>query len=703
MKIMLVALGTAGDVFPIIGLGRALQKCGHDVHLASPPEHQRAVEQAGLTYHRLNGIPGTADAPDIYHPTRSMHVVAERLLIPAIRPVYELLSTLNPAEWTVIATIYAYGARLAQEKHDFWLTTCVVSPATLRSIHRMPVTPGIQCPQWAPMPFKRAFFQAVSRLWDRELAAPLNAVRESLGLPPAKDIWYSWCLSPERVIGLFPEWFAPNPGDWPPQFVHAAFSVFDRGVSGDLPPELTQPGDPLVVFVAGSAGPAAAAFFRNAVSASAGQPWRAVLLTGTAGDVTGAPLPPNVHQFDYVPLSRLLPLCGLVVHHGGLGALSLALAAGTPQLAVPFGHDQFDNAARIAQLGVGRSVGNASGPLQTAIGEMLRDPTWAARCRDLQHNSATGESLAAICDQIDSDNQERLRRHSRRDAFTVCNLCDHPGSLQGAVEKGQVPCDVRYFAGKPFTVWRCTNCKSIHSADEVDLPHYYSHYPLQGHKLDAPTRISYGRRLRFLEKHGVTRTSRILDYGCGSGVFAQFLREKGFTGACGYDAFVAAYADRQVLSESYDAVVSFDVIEHVADPKQFLSELSNLLRPQGLLLIGTPNANHLSVRTTASPDIELSQPYHRHILSEQVLLDLSQRCGLRPIEIYRKNLVDSLVPGINTRFMWTYIKQKGGRIDAAFEPPSVASILRSPALLSAALFGSLYPPPGNIVVVFRRA
>jgi hypothetical protein len=120
------------------------------------------------------------------------------------------------------------------------------------------------------------------------------------------------------------------------------------------------------------------------------------------------------------------------------------------------------------------------------------------------------------------------------------------------------------------------------------------------------------------------------------------------------------------------------------------------------LIIATPNANYISAHSTTSPDIELSQPYHRHILSEQVLLDLAHGSELRPVQVYRRNLVDSIIPGINTRFMWTYIKHTGGKIDAAFEPPSVASILRSPSLLFAALFGSLYPPPGNMVVVLRR-
>jgi UDP:flavonoid glycosyltransferase YjiC (YdhE family) len=45
-----------------------------------------------------------------------------------------------------------------------------------------------------------------------------------------------------------------------------------------------------------------------------------------------------------------------LVHHGGIGTLSQALAAGIPQLVVPFSHDQPDNADRIKRLGVGLSI-----------------------------------------------------------------------------------------------------------------------------------------------------------------------------------------------------------------------------------------------------------------------------------------------------------------------------------------------------------
>ena len=406
MRIMLVAFGTAGDVFPLIGVGRALGKRGHEVHVASLPDHQSSVERAGLISHVLRGIPGIKGLPDFYHPRRSMRVVAERLLIPALEPIYELLSTLNPAEWTVFANSQAYGARIAQEKYGILLTTFIITPFALRSVQRMPVTPGIACPQWMPLVVRRAFLGVATRLWDRELAPALNAFRKTLGLEAVKDIWYDWCLSPHRVIGLFPEWYAPNPGDWPAQFRYGGFTVFDEGVSQEVPAELAGPGNPLVVFAAGSAGQAAADFFQTAITASASQSWRAVLLTGEPVNSSYTPLPANVFRYSYVPLSQLLRLSSLVVHHGGTGTTSLALAAGVPQVVVPFGHDQFDNAVRIEQLGVGRRVlksADLSRQLRMTIAQILQDHSLSTRCRALAPSAAVDASLTAVCEMIEAD------------------------------------------------------------------------------------------------------------------------------------------------------------------------------------------------------------------------------------------------------------------------------------------------------------
>ena len=283
---------------------------------------------------------------------------------------------------------------------------------------------------------------------------------------------------------------------------------------------------------------------------------------------------------------------------------------------------------------------------------------------------------------------------------TKCNLCDHPGTLAEAVERGPVPCNVREFRDDIFTFWRCTGCGSIHCEEDADLARYYAHYPLKNQNLTFSERIGYQNRVRRLARQGLLSSHRVLDYGCGNGVFVDFLRKRGFQHTFGYDAFVPAYCEAHRLEESYDAVVSYDVIEHDDDPRDFMRRISRLVRRGGLLAIGTPNASHLTIARKDDPS--LHAPYHRHILSERTLLNLAGEQGMTPVDIYRRSFYDSLVPTVNSRFMWQYIRKSGGMLDAAVEPPDSGLVLRSPEMIFLAFFGYFLPLRNNILVTFRR-
>jgi rhamnosyltransferase subunit B len=67
-------------------------------------------------------------------------------------------------------------------------------------------------------------------------------------------------------------------------------------------------------------------------------------------------LPDSAAWIDYAPLSHLLPHAAAIVHHGGIGTLAQALAAGIPQLIIPYALDQPENASRVRALGVGDSI-----------------------------------------------------------------------------------------------------------------------------------------------------------------------------------------------------------------------------------------------------------------------------------------------------------------------------------------------------------
>lgn len=99
---------------------------------------------------------------------------------------------------------------------------------------------------------------------------------------------------------------------------------------------------------------------------------------------------------------------------------------------------------------------------------------------------------------------------------------------------------------------------------------------------------------------------RILDVACGAGYGTALL------GAVGVDLSPAALqaardetnrlircdALRLPFGGTFDAVVSFETVEHVADPERFVEECRRVLRPGGVLLMSTPNRELWSPRTS---------------------------------------------------------------------------------------------------------
>ena len=60
-----------------------------------------------------------------------------------------------------------------------------------------------------------------------QVAPGLNEWRRELGLPPVTRVFRDWIHSPQRVIGLFPDWFGVPQSDWPASLRLTGFPLFD--------------------------------------------------------------------------------------------------------------------------------------------------------------------------------------------------------------------------------------------------------------------------------------------------------------------------------------------------------------------------------------------------------------------------------------------------------------------------------------------
>jgi 2-polyprenyl-3-methyl-5-hydroxy-6-metoxy-1,4-benzoquinol methylase len=272
-----------------------------------------------------------------------------------------------------------------------------------------------------------------------------------------------------------------------------------------------------------------------------------------------------------------------------------------------------------------------------------------------------------------------------------------------ASEVCEVHSNVRAFSREAFAVWRCAHCLSLHARDEVDLDAYYGNYPLFSLPNDWRTRAIHNSQLARLQRAGLRRTHRILDFGCGAGAFVEHLKSEGFDNTFGYDEYSAAFRDRSVLGERFDFVVSQDVLEHVPDPGLMLEQLAALTLPGGVIAIGTPNAEAIDLSRSSYYRHALHLPYHRHILSKTALLHVGESAGLRFEHYYPTQYTNTRVPFLNSRFYRFFMQALDDTLDCLVEPPRIAPILvRLPQALFWGIFGSLFAEETDIMVMFRK-
>jgi UDP:flavonoid glycosyltransferase YjiC (YdhE family) len=216
-----------------------------------------------------------------------------------------------------------------------------------------------------------------------------------------------WMHSPRRVIGLFPEWFGPRQPDWPKALRLTSFPLYDESdqqpvLSPALERFLTA-GTPPILFTPGSANQLAETFFVEAIAAAGSIGRRALLLTRYTSHLPSS-LPTNVHHEAYVPLSAVLPRCAAMVHHGGIGTLAQGLAAGIPQVTMPMGFDQPDNATRLWRLGVGRWVRPSEftrATVAATLAELLDDPRVAQACAKWSAALRQAHAIDQTCDLLE--------------------------------------------------------------------------------------------------------------------------------------------------------------------------------------------------------------------------------------------------------------------------------------------------------------
>ncbi len=417
MNVILIPMGSAGDVYPLVGLGAALRSRGHRVEIIANSYYQSVIERAGLLFVELGtyeDLRTGIENPDLWHRQKGFLVLA-RSILPLMQPLYEIIARRYvPGKTIVVASSLALAARMAQEQLGLPLVTVHLQPTVFRSAYEASeFLPWLFSHRWLRVPGKRLLDWLLDvLLLDPVMGKEINALRVELGLPHVRRPLYRWLHSPDLVLGLFPEWFAAPQPDWPPQTRLTGFPLYDGPSGQELPKEVETflaAGAPPIVFTPGSAMKHGQQFFAESVTACQLLGRRGMLLTRFPEQVP-VNLPEEIGHFDYLPLSKVLPRAAALVSHGGVGTISQALAAGIPQLVMPMAFDQFPNAARLVRLGVARSLpakAYRASAVAGALADLLKLGEIQNRCRTIAERFHRKDSMEKACLVIEEFAEQR--------------------------------------------------------------------------------------------------------------------------------------------------------------------------------------------------------------------------------------------------------------------------------------------------------
>lgn len=359
MNILILTIGSRGDIQPFVALGKGLSARGHTVTVCTAAMYESFVTEHGLNYAYMTD-----------EMIRLTDTVDGQRTVESGGKGFGLINRVKP----IIRQMLDQAWEAAQGADAI-----VYHPKTLAGYHiaeklNLPVFMSMPLPAFTPtaafpnpiLPptirlggaFNRLSY-AVTRMVGMPFYGVVKDWRASVGLPPRSRFASEIVLpdgSPMPTLYSYSPRVVPSPPDWPATTVATGYWFLDQMENWQPPAALTaflDSGEPPVYVGFGSmAGTDPEVKARLVLDALAQAGQRGIIASGWGG-LKASALPDTVFMLEQAPHDWLFPRVKAVVHHGGAGTTAAGLRAGKPHVICPFLGDQPFWGQRTYALGVG--------------------------------------------------------------------------------------------------------------------------------------------------------------------------------------------------------------------------------------------------------------------------------------------------------------------------------------------------------------
>jgi vancomycin aglycone glucosyltransferase len=397
LTITVSALGSRGDVHPILEVASSLRDRGHRVTLLVPPDFREDARQRGfepvLYQMEMKDL-----ANRMKDGLRGLSQVMQWFLESASTNTGQLLEHCRDADILLTSSAETHAPTVAE----------IAGIPHYRVVYA-PWLPGDQTPPLIPvarMPVlaNRAAWWLINEGMFFFYGRPLNRVRAEYGLEPIKSM-LRYLNENCRTLLAVNSYLSPPMEGWNWDHVYTGPCLREPGRKLDRQITDFLESGPLPIYIGfGSMNIAKPERFLSALQeALEGRKTRVILSRGWQNLKLN--MPGQVLSVEEVDHSALFPRVRAVCHHGGSGTVHMAARAGVPQFIMPHALDQYYWGRRIGDLGLGpRAVPARSltaGKLARALDELENNPRYARRAREASEYLEQEQGIENIVCQVE--------------------------------------------------------------------------------------------------------------------------------------------------------------------------------------------------------------------------------------------------------------------------------------------------------------
>lgn len=406
MNILIMTLGSRGDVQPFVALGKGLQDAGHEVTVCAVSRFEDFVTEHGLKYAYMNDeILALIDSDEVREIMGNTTNVVGALnamvkLAKQAGPLQRMMmeDTWKAAEQAnpdlIIFHPKTYGGSLFAEKLGARSMLAPTLPQfiptadfTAMGFPKLPLGGG----------YNRMTYSLTTRLTVLGVAQYTNRWRKEQGLKPLPmGANFLRKQAGEWIPVLHPlsKYVIPIPSDWDENVRAMGYWFLDHPADWQPSPALQaflDAGEPPVYVGFGSmVGLNPREITQQVIQGLQQADVRGIIATGWGG-LQADDLPETIFKLDQAPHDWLFSRMAAVVHHGGAGTTAAGLRAGKPTVICPFFGDQPFWGQRVYELG----AGSEPIPQKKLTAEKL-----AAAIREVTTNPSIQQTAADIGEKL---------------------------------------------------------------------------------------------------------------------------------------------------------------------------------------------------------------------------------------------------------------------------------------------------------------